>query len=79
MARYVDGYVLPVSKKNLDAYRRHGAEGGKDLGGARRPGLQRMRRQRSRCKDGGLRSHVSSSQARRDGGVRVSYIVSKSR
>jgi len=29
MARYVDGYVLPVSKKNVDAYRRMAQKAGK--------------------------------------------------
>jgi len=29
MARYVDGFVLPVPKKNLQAYRRMAQEGGK--------------------------------------------------
>ena len=32
MARYVDGYVLPVPKKNLDAYRRMGQKAGKIWG-----------------------------------------------
>ena len=27
MARYVDGFILPVPKKNLDVYRRIVAEG----------------------------------------------------
>jgi len=35
--RYVDGYVLPVPKKNLQAYRLHRAEGGQNMAGARRP------------------------------------------
>ena len=29
MARYVDGYVLPVPKKNVDAYRRMAQKAGK--------------------------------------------------
>jgi uncharacterized protein YbaA (DUF1428 family) len=29
MARYVDGYVLPVPKKNVDAYRRMARKAGK--------------------------------------------------
>ena len=29
MARYVDGYVLPVPKKNLDAYRRMAQKAGR--------------------------------------------------
>jgi uncharacterized protein YbaA (DUF1428 family) len=29
MARYVDGYVLPVPKKNVDAYRRMAQKSGK--------------------------------------------------
>jgi len=29
MARYVDGYVLPVPKKNIDAYRRMAQKGAK--------------------------------------------------
>lgn len=29
MARYVDGFVLPVPKKNLDAYRRKARKAGK--------------------------------------------------
>lgn len=29
MARYVDGFVLPVPKKNLEAYRRMAAKAGK--------------------------------------------------
>ncbi len=29
MARYVDGFVLPVPKRNLDAYRRMSRKAGK--------------------------------------------------
>jgi uncharacterized protein YbaA (DUF1428 family) len=29
MARYVDGFVLPVPKRNLDAYRRMARKAGK--------------------------------------------------
>jgi uncharacterized protein YbaA (DUF1428 family) len=29
LARYVDGFVLPVPKRNLDAYRRQSREAGK--------------------------------------------------
>lgn len=29
MARYVDGFVIPVPKKNVDAYRRLARKGGK--------------------------------------------------
>jgi uncharacterized protein YbaA (DUF1428 family) len=29
MARYVDGFVLPVPKRNLDAYRRQARKAGK--------------------------------------------------
>ena len=28
---YVDGFVVPVPKKKLDAYRAHGAQGRQDL------------------------------------------------
>ena len=29
MSRYVDGFVLPVPKRNLDAYRRQARKAGK--------------------------------------------------
>jgi hypothetical protein len=41
--RYVDGFVLPVPKKNLKAYFPPGQEGRNDLEGTRRAGIPRMR------------------------------------
>ena len=51
--KYVDGFVLPVPKKNLEALPPHCPEGGKDLAGAWRARLPGVHRRRPRRQDGG--------------------------
>ena len=55
---YVDGFVVPVPKKNLAAYRRM-AQGRQDLEGARRARVPRVRRRRRQ----GRQVHLVSAAA----------------
>jgi hypothetical protein len=43
MPRYIDGFVIPLPKKNLNTYRRVGSESRQRLEGARRARVSRMR------------------------------------
>ena len=43
MSRYVDGFVLPVPKDNMDAYRQLARQGRRDMARARRARIHRMR------------------------------------
>jgi uncharacterized protein YbaA (DUF1428 family) len=77
MARYVDGYVLPVPRKNVAAYRRMAAKAGKvwrDHGA-----LEYRECVADDVKPGKLTSFPRSVKLKRGETVFFSYIVFKSR
>jgi len=77
MARYVDGFVVPVPKKNLDAYRRLARKSGKvwmDHGA-----LEYREFVADDVKPGTITSFPQSVKLKADETVVFSYIVYKSR
>jgi uncharacterized protein YbaA (DUF1428 family) len=77
MARYVDGFVLPVPKRNLDAYRRQARKAGKIW---REHGALEYREcVADDVKVGKLTSFPQSVKRKRDETVVFSWIVFKSR
>ena len=77
MARYVDGFVLPVPKRNLDAYRRQARKAGKIW---REHGALEYREcVADDVKVGKITSFPQSVKRKRDETVVFSWIVFKSR
>jgi uncharacterized protein YbaA (DUF1428 family) len=77
MARYVDGFVLPVPKRNLDAYRRQARKAGKVW---REHGALEYREcVADDVKVGKITSFPQSVKRKRDETVVFSWIVFKSR
>jgi uncharacterized protein YbaA (DUF1428 family) len=77
MARYVDGFVLPVPKRNLDAYRRQARKAGKIW---REHGALEYREcVADDVKVGKLTSFPQSVKRKRNETVVFSWIVFKSR
>jgi uncharacterized protein YbaA (DUF1428 family) len=77
MARYVDGFVLPVPKRNLDAYRRQARKAGKIW---REHGALEYREcVADDVKAGKITSFPQSVKRKRDETVVFSWIVFKSR
>jgi uncharacterized protein YbaA (DUF1428 family) len=77
MAQYVDGFVLPVPKQNLDAYRRQARKAGEIW---REHGALEYREcVADDVKDGELTSFPRSVQLAEDETVVFSWIVFKSR
>ncbi len=77
MARYVDGFVLPVPKRNLDAYRRQARKAGKIW---REHGALEYREcLADDVKVGKITSFPQSVKRKRDETVVFSWIVFKSR
>lgn len=77
MARYVDGFVLPVPKRNLDAYRRQARKAGKIW---REYGALEYREcVADDVKAGKITSFPQSVKRKRDETVVFSWIVFKSR
>ena len=77
MARYVDGFVLPVPKRNLDAYRRQARKAGKIW---REHGALEYREcVADDVKVGKFTSFPQSVKRKRDETVVFSWIVFKSR
>jgi uncharacterized protein YbaA (DUF1428 family) len=77
MARYVDGFVLPVPKRNLDAYRRQARKAGKIW---REHGALEYREcVADDVKVGKLTSFPQSVKRKREETVVFSWIVFKSR
>jgi uncharacterized protein YbaA (DUF1428 family) len=77
MARYVDGFVLPVPKRNLDAYRRQARKAGKIW---REHGALEYREcVADDVKVGKVTSFPQSVKRKRDETVVFSWIVFKSR
>ena len=77
MARYVDGFVLPLPKKNLDAYRKLARRAGKvwrDHGA-----LEYIECVADDVKSGEVTSFPQSVQLKRDETVVFAWIVYKSR
>lgn len=77
MARYVDGFVLPVPKANLDAYRKLAADAGKvwrEYGA-----LEFVECVADDVKPGKVTSFPQSVNLKEDETVIFSYIVYKSR
>ena len=77
MTQYVDGFVLPVPKKNLDAYRRMARKAGKvwmEYGA-----LQYMECVADDVKPGKITSFPQSVKLKDDETVVFSWIVYKSR
>ena len=74
---YVDGFVLPVPKKNLAAYRTMAKKRGQGLDGARRARVHGVRRGRREA--GKLTSFPQSVKLKPSEVVVFSYIVYKSR
>jgi uncharacterized protein YbaA (DUF1428 family) len=77
MARYVDGFVLPVPKRNIDAYRRQARKAGKIW---RKHGALEYREcVADDVKVGRITSFPQSVKRKRDETVVFSWIVFKSR
>ena len=77
MARYVDGFVLPIPKRNLDAYRRQARKAGKIW---REHGALEYREcVADDVKAGKVTSFPQSVKRKRDETVVFSWIVFKSR
>ena len=77
MARYVDGFVVPVPKRNLDAYRRQARKAGKIW---REHGALEYREcVADDVKAGKITSFPQSVKRKRDETVVFSWIVFKSR
>jgi uncharacterized protein YbaA (DUF1428 family) len=77
MARYVDGFVLPVPKRNLDAYRRQARKAGKIW---REHGALEYRECVAEdVRAGKITSFPQSVKRKRDETVVFSWIVFKSR
>jgi uncharacterized protein YbaA (DUF1428 family) len=77
MARYIDGFVLPVPKRNLDAYRRQARKAGKIW---REHGALEYREcVADDVKVGKLTSFPQSVKRKREETVVFSWIVFKSR
>jgi uncharacterized protein YbaA (DUF1428 family) len=77
MARYVDGFVLPIPKRNLDAYRRQARKAGKIW---REHGALEYREcVADDVKAGKITSFPQSVKRKRDETVVFSWIVFKSR
>ena len=75
--KYIDGFVIPVPKKNLDAYKAMSEEGGQGLEGA-------WRAQYRECvgedlEHEGMASFTKLAKAKADEAVVFSWIVFKSR
>ncbi len=66
--KYVDGYVLPVAQKNLQAYRRMAQKAGKIWREHGALEFSGMRWRRSQGEDGDVVSAHDQAQSRRDGG-----------
>ena len=64
---YVDGYILPVPKKNVRALQAHGGNGPQGLDEARRARLQGVHRRRSGRQVWQTVHEHDEIQARRDG------------
>src|SRR5262245_58117925 len=77
MARYVDGFVVPVPKKNLAAYRRMARLGGKVW--REHGALEYVECVADDVKPGKLTSFPQSVKLKPDETVVFSYIVYKSR
>jgi uncharacterized protein YbaA (DUF1428 family) len=77
MARYVDGFVLPVPKKELDAYRRMARKAGKVW--REHGALEYVECVADDVKPGKLTSFPQSVQLKRSETVVFSWIVYRSR
>jgi uncharacterized protein YbaA (DUF1428 family) len=77
MARYVDGFVLPVPKRNLDAYRRQARKAGKIW--MEHGALEYRECVAEDVKKGKVTSFPQSVQLKRGEVVVFSWIVFKSR
>lgn len=77
MARYVDGYVLPVPKANLDAYRKMAEDAGKVW--REHGALEYVECVADDVKPGKLTSFPQSVDLKDDETVIFAYVVYKSR
>ena len=78
MPRYVDGFLVPLPKRNVDTYRRQGAQGRQGLDRARRARGTRVHR-RGRSPREGPRRSLAGLDLKRSEVVVFSWIVYKSR
>ncbi len=67
MAHYIDGYVIPIPKKNINAYRRLAQKAMKVWRDHGALGLQRMRRRRFERENGATVSTRDQNQVCRNG------------